>query len=182
MIKVVIYLLVYNSFLWKGSTFLYIGLTFEHFRLSGKYPVFNIWLTQLIYDSFYGFYRYMVKWKFAFNFEVLLYCFYSLSVKGKFFTTELIVWFPGDIEVFADQLKRFNESVIDPKCLLKIAATSFCFDNNFSFQARLLRLLLFTIRFTCFPKWFGIIINTTFLKLPQFGLFIQIFQRSFVVT
>ena len=41
--------------------------------------------------------------------------------------------FPDDIEVFSDQLKRFNESVTNPKCLLKIAATSFCFDNKLSF-------------------------------------------------
>ena len=127
----------------------------------------------------------MVKWKFAFNFKVLLYCFYSLSVKGKFFMTELIVWFPGDIEVFSDQLKRFSESVIDPKCLLKIAATSFCVDNNLSFSSKIIKIVTIFIRevrFTCFPKWFGIIINNTFLKLPQFGLFIQICQRSFVVT
>ena len=50
---------------------------------------------------------------------------------------ELILSFPDDIEVFSGQLKRFKESVIDPKCLLKIAATSFCFDNNLSFQATL---------------------------------------------
>ena len=41
---------------------------------------------------------------------------------------ELILSFPDDIEVSSDQLKKFDESVIDPKYLLKIEATSFCFD------------------------------------------------------
>ena len=30
--------------------------------------------------------------------------------------------FPNDILVSSDQLKRFDESVVDPKCLLKIYA------------------------------------------------------------
>ena len=51
---------------------------------------------------------------------------------------ELIVSFPDDIEVTSGQIKRFKESVIDPKCLLKIAATSFCFDNNLSFSSNLI--------------------------------------------
>ena len=84
----------------------------------------------------------MVKRKFAFNFEFLLYCFYT-SLKGKFFYNRVIVSFPDDIEVFSDQLKRFNKSVIDPKCLLKIAATSFCFDNNLSFSSNIICILLF---------------------------------------
>ena len=33
---------------------------------------------------------------------------------------ELIVSFPDDIEIFSGQLKRFDESVVYPKCLLKI--------------------------------------------------------------
>ena len=33
---------------------------------------------------------------------------------------ELIVSFLDDIEVSSGQLKRFDESVVDPKCLLKI--------------------------------------------------------------
>ena len=86
----------------------------------------------------------MVKRKFAVNFEFLLYCFYT-SVKGKFFIIELIVSFPDDIEVFSDQLKRFNESIIDPKRLLKIAATSFCFDNNLFFSSNIIFFLYVTI-------------------------------------
>ena len=50
---------------------------------------------------------------------------------------ELIVSFSDDIEVSLDQLKRFKESIIDPKCLFRIAATSFCFNNNLSFQGTL---------------------------------------------
>ena len=66
---------------------------------------------------------------------------------------ELIVSFPNDIEVFSGQLKRFKESIVDPKCSLKIAAAYFCFDNNLSFSS-----------------------NIKFLKVLEFGLFI------FVVT
>ena len=50
---------------------------------------------------------------------------------------KLIVSFPHDTEVFSGQLKRCTEHVIDPKYLLKITATSFCFDNNLSFQGTL---------------------------------------------
>ena len=35
------------------------------------------------------------------------------------------------------RLKRFNESVTDPKCLLKVETTSSCFDNNLSFSCNL---------------------------------------------
>ena len=84
----------------------------------------------------------MVKRKFAVNFEFLLYCFYN-SVKGKLFIIELIVSFPDDIEVFSDQPERFNESVIDPKCLLKIAATSFCLITFYPFQATLYFLVYY---------------------------------------
>ena len=41
---------------------------------------------------------------------------------------ELILSFPDDTEVSSDQLKRFDESVVDPKCLLKIEVIFFCFD------------------------------------------------------
>ena len=46
--------------------------------------------------------------------------------------------FPDDIEVSSGQLKRFKESVIDPKCLFKIAATSFfLLITIYPFQAKL---------------------------------------------
>ena len=41
---------------------------------------------------------------------------------------ELILSFPDSTEVSSDQLKRFDKSVADSKCLLKIEGTSFCFD------------------------------------------------------
>ena len=70
----------------------------------------------------------MVKRKFAFNFEFSFYCLYA-SVKGKFSN--------NNIEVSSGQLKRFNQCVIDPKCLLKIAATSFFLITIYPFQATL---------------------------------------------
>ena len=43
--------------------------------------------------------------------------------------------FPDDIEVSWGQLKRFNESVIDPECLWEISAISFCLITFYPFQA-----------------------------------------------
>ena len=40
--------------------------------------------------------------------------------KANSLIMELIVSFPDDIEVYSGQLKKFDESVDDPKCLLKI--------------------------------------------------------------
>ena len=40
--------------------------------------------------------------------------------KANLLIMELIVSFPDDILVSSDQLKRFYEAVVDPKCLLKI--------------------------------------------------------------
>ena len=91
---------------------------------------------------FYGLCRYKAKRKSAFDIEFFLYCFYTL-VKGNFLIMELIVSFPDDIEVSSSQLKRFNESVIDPKCLLKIAATSFCLITFYPFQATLYFLVYY---------------------------------------
>ena len=54
---------------------------------------------------------------------------------------ELIVSFPDDIEVSSGQLKRFKKYVIHPKFVLRVEATSFCFDNNLSFSSN--------IRFSC---------------------------------
>ena len=62
---------------------------------------------------------------------------FVLGWKEKFSIMELTVSFPDDIEVSSSQLKRFNESVVDPECLLKIAATSFCLITFYPFQATL---------------------------------------------
>ena len=45
--------------------------------------------------------------------------------------------FPDDIEVSSGQLKGFKKSVIHPKFVLKVEATSFCFDNNLSFSSNI---------------------------------------------
>ena len=91
---------------------------------------------------------------------------------------ELIASFPDDIEVSLGQLKRFNKSVIDPKCLLKAEATSFCFDNNLSFSSNIFScILLFQFQkygLHAFENGLEITINTKFLKILQFDLFIQI--------
>ena len=87
---------------------------------------------------------------------------------------ELNLSFPDDMEVSSCQLQRFVESLIDPKCSLKIEATSFCFDKNLSFLGNIIfsyMLFFFSeVHFTCSPKWFGITINTKFLKV-LIGLF-----------
>ena len=46
--------------------------------------------------------------------------------------------FPDDIEVSSGQRKKFNEFVVDPKCLLKVEAISVCFDNNLSFSSNII--------------------------------------------
>ena len=80
--------------------------------------------------------------------------------------------FPVDSEVSSGPLKRFNKFVIDPGCLLEVEATYFCFDNNLSFSSNIFSCI--EVRFKCFSKWFGITINTNFLKVKGFDLFIQI--------
>ena len=59
-------------------------------------------------------------------------------MKGYGVTVELIVSFPDEIEVSSGHLKGFNESLIDPKCLLKAGGTSYCFDNNLSFSSNII--------------------------------------------
>ena len=94
--------------------------------------------------------------------------------------------FLNDIEVSSSQLKRFKESVIETECLFKMAVTSFCLLAFCPFQATFYFLVYYfficEVRFICFPKWFGIKINTKFVKVLQFGLFIQALTTGFVVT
>ena len=82
LIKVVIYSLVYNSFLWKGLIFLYINLTFAHFTRLGKDPVFNASFTLTHLQFFLWSLR--THNKNSFSFLNFFYCFYTL-VKGMFF-------------------------------------------------------------------------------------------------
>ena len=49
---------------------------------------------------------------------------FILQWKANFLIMESIMSFPDYIEVSLSQLKKFNEPVIDPEFLLKIAATS----------------------------------------------------------
>ena len=58
--------------------------------------------------------------------------------------------FLDDTEVCPGQLKRFNKSVIDSKCLLTVEATSFCFDNNLSFSSS---ITFFCILLFLFDKY-----------------------------
>ena len=48
----------------------------------------------------------------------------------------------NDVEVSSGPLKRFYKSLIDPKFLLKVEATSFCFDNNLSFSSNIISCIL----------------------------------------
>ena len=77
----------------------------------------------------------------------LILCFFFIAFilwrKANFLIVELIVSFSDDIEVSSSQLKRFNESVIDPECLLEIAATSFCLITFYPFQATLYFLVYY---------------------------------------
>ena len=82
----------------------------------------------------------MVKRKFVFNFDFFV-CFYFWR-KTKFLIMKLLVSFPDDSEVSLGQLKRFNKSVIDAKCLLKVEATSFCFNKNLSFSSNIFSCIL----------------------------------------
>ena len=112
---------------------------------------------------------------------ILNFCFtvFILQWKANFFIIKLIVSFPDDIEVFSDQLKRFNESVIDPKCLLywKLQRHPFVLITIYPFQATLYFLVYYYFYLRSAVYMLIIIINTAFLKLLQFGLFIQICQQ-----
>ena len=112
----------------------------------GKIPFLMLHLHTLIYNSFYGLWRYMVKRKFTFNFEFFLIDF-ILRWKANFLIIVLIVSFPDDIEVSSGQLKRFNKSVIDPECLLKIAVTYFCLITFYPFQGTLYFLVYYYFYF-----------------------------------
>ena len=78
---------------------------------------------------------------------ILNFCFtvFILWWKTNFFIIELIVSFPDDTEVFSDQLKRFNESVIDSKCLLywKLQRHPFVLITIYPFQATLYFLVYY---------------------------------------
>ena len=78
---------------------------------------------------------------------ILNFCFtvFILRWKVNFFIIKLIVSFPDDIKLFSDQIKRFNESVIDPKCLLnwKLQRHPFVLIKIYTFQATLYLLVYY---------------------------------------
>ena len=61
----------------------------------------------------------MVKQKFAFNFDIFFIAF-ILWLKASFLIMELTMSLPNNTERSSRQLKRLNESVIDPKCSIKV--------------------------------------------------------------
>ena len=74
----------------------------------------------MIYDSFYGL---CIETRLNENLLLILnfsFIAFILGWKANFLIMELTVSFLDDIEVSSGQLKRFNESVIDSKCLLKV--------------------------------------------------------------
>ena len=107
------------------------------------------------------------------------YCFYTLVT--NYLIMKLIASFPNDIEVSSAQLKRLDESVVDPKCLLKVSVTSFCFDKNSSFSSNIFSCILLFLfeRYGLYAFENGLELPSTlfFLKVQQFGLFIQICHR-----
>ena len=116
-----------------------------------KVPFLMLHLHTPIYNSFYGLWRYIVKRKFFFNFKFFLYCLYN-SVKCKFFNNGVncvIPWWHWSI---FEPIEEINESVSDPECLLKIAATSFCLITFCPFQATLYFLVYyyFSLRSTVY--------------------------------
>ena len=70
---------------------------------------------------------------------------FILRWKANFYIIELTASFPDNIKVFSDQLKRFNESVIDPKCLLywKLQQHPFVVITIYPFQATLYLLVYY---------------------------------------
>ena len=74
------------------------------------------------------------------------------------------------IALFPDNIEVFNESAFDPKCLLKVEATSFVLIIIYPFQATLYFLVY------CY-FYFRRRVYRYFLKVLQFGLFIEIFHQ-----
>ena len=108
----------------------------------GKIPFLMLHLHTPIYNSFYVS---EITWLNEDSFLISNFFFITFIPwwKAYFLIMELIVSFPDDIEVSSSQLKRFNESVIDPECLLEIAATSFCLITFYPFQATLYFLVYY---------------------------------------
>ena len=108
----------------------------------------------------YGFCRYTLKQKFAFNFEFFLYCFYTL-VKGKFFNNGVnfvipwwhwsIFWPTREIWRVCSWSEMFIENWRD---IFLFWLKSILFKQYYLFFY--ITVFILKIRFTFFPKWFGI--------------------------
>ena len=108
----------------------------------GKIPFLMLHLHILIYN----FFMVIVDTCLNENSLLIFNVFFITSIlrwKSNFLIMELISSFPDDIEVSSSQLKRFNESVVNPACLLKIAVTSFCLITFYPFQATLYFLMYY---------------------------------------
>ena len=106
---------------------------------------------------------------------VLSFIVFILRWKESFLIIELIVSFAEDSKRSSGLLKRFNESVTDPKCLLNcliVLITIYHFHATFYFLVYC--CFIWEVQFTFFSKWFVITININFLKVLQFALFMQI--------
>ena len=90
---------------------------------------------------------------------------------------EFTLSFPAGVDVSSCQPKRFNESVINPKCLLKVDATSFCFANNLHFSTNII--------FSCKSSNYFYLRHKIYMLSKEHlvsqsivtGLFIQIYDK-----
>ena len=118
------------------------------------------------------------------NFLLILnfyYCFFTL-LKDKIFNNGVncaIPWLYWSIFGPTKEIWRvysWSEMFIENSSDIVLFWWKFItFKHNYIFFY--ITFFIWEVRFTCFPKWFGITINTKFLKVLQFGLFIQIWHQ-----
>ena len=83
--------------------------------------------------------------------------------KTHFLIMVLFLSFPDDIEVSSDQLKRFDESVVDPKCLLKIEVIFFVLIKIYPFQA----ILPFLVYYYFYFRSMFYMLSEMFWNIPS---------------
>ena len=109
------------------------------------------------------------------------YCFYTLA-KGKFFINGVncvISWWywsifgpSKEIWLVCSWFEMFIENLSH---IILFWQKVILFKQHFIFLY--ITIFIWEVRFACIPKWFGITINTKFLKVLQFGSFIQIYHQ-----
>ena len=110
-----------------------------------KVPFLMLHLHTLIYNSFYSLCRNMVKWKFTFNFEFFLYCFYTW-VKGKFLNNGVncvIPWWHWSILEPTKEIRRvcnWSAMLIENRSDILLFDNILCFWSNIIFSCTLLFL------------------------------------------